>query len=83
LAEKHRYSESPVLVTDILSNHATEIVTPHLPLQTKLGLWKFSSVPIKKMKEVFYVVYLIKGIKYDTFERKGQNIHVEKFIILI
>jgi hypothetical protein len=74
LAEKQRYSESPILITDILSNHATEILTPHLPSQTKKGLWTTSSVPIKKMKEVFYET---EGLPYDTFVKNGQDVYVE------
>ena len=46
---------------DVLSNHITGTITPYLPSETKSGLWKTSTVPIKKMKEVFYVFLFYKG----------------------
>jgi len=49
---------------DVLSNHVTGTITPYLPSETKSGLWKTSTVPIKKMREVFYVFfYLLRKLK--------------------
>lgn len=49
---------------DVLSNHVTGTITPYLPSETKSGLWKTSTVPIKKMREVFYVLYnLLRKLK--------------------
>jgi len=59
---------------DVLSNHVTGTVTPYLPSETKSGLWKTSTVPIKKMREVFYET---EGMMYDTLDRNGENFYVE------
>jgi len=62
------------LITDILSNHITGTITPILPSTTKSGLWTTSTVPIKKMKEVFYET---EGMPYERIDRGGEPLYVE------
>jgi len=62
------------MVNEVVTNQVTGVVTTLLPSETKSGLWKTSTVPIKHMREVFYAT---EGLIYDTFDRNGQNFYVE------
>lgn len=57
-----------------MTDKVTKTITPFLPSETKSGLWKTSTVPIKKMREVFYET---EGMVYDTIDRNGENFYVE------